>query len=87
MQKEKREKLSRNLGGGRKRKTLTGKDRWNGGSDLKFSQQMNINIYILYFLGYNTSILEVAGRYVSTVLPSITFQKTLVLGRKHTKQI
>jgi hypothetical protein len=28
-QKEKRVKLSRNLGGERKRKTLTGKDKWN----------------------------------------------------------
>jgi hypothetical protein len=36
MQKEKKEKLSRNLGGGRKRKIFTGKERWKGESDLKF---------------------------------------------------
>lgn len=39
VQKEKKEKLNRNLGGGRKRKIFSGKEMWKGESDLKFSQQ------------------------------------------------
>jgi len=43
-------------------------------------------VILMYNPGYNTSILKIAGWYVSTVLHIVTFQQIVVLGRKHTKQ-